>query len=657
MAVGPERVLPMLFIGLASISVSALISPRPLRGLVQGRLGCSMSTSQLPNLTGRDLAVRYPVDGAFAERLRRCGLDSTNWQNLLAIGELRVYEENELIIREGSLPRNPEEREVYLILRGECQLEVRGRAMARLEPSSFAGEASFASRSKLPRSATVRTITDVEALSWSTRNLSNFMDNPANIEAKSALERCWTQELATKLSDAMFALEGGKAVRDEGKQVLGGDYGYSSRASKTKAAVSATPPKAVTLAAWTFAREYRALRRTFRFDEFISTPIAGLFSSIDKFLEKSVFDKLHPSLASSPPDKSSRELQHRLTGLKLSNKAIMEREDRRIEARVKFLKGEARKGIIEAQEILAMKSPWVVWYPYRFLCYFLDTIFDGRPIQRFWFLETVARMPYFSYLSMLHLYESLGWWTAGSEVRKIHFAEEWNEMQHLKIMESLGGDSRWSDRFLARHAAIVYYWILNAVYLISPFLAYNFSELLESHAVDTYTEFIEVNRDLLKSLPPTTQALDYYTAGDMYLFDEFQTARPAYSRRPIIRNLYDVFRNIRDDEMEHVKTMFACEGGEKFVVSPNVAIISPPWALDAENGDEALPYPSTTTSINENIDMATDVPAGSSQREWLMGWWEDRGHGEWSEDPAPPALDSELYDVTAEKDKYDPPDI
>lgn len=44
-------------------------------------------------------------------------------------------------------------------------------------------------------------------------------------------------------------------------------------------------------------------------------------------------------------------------------------------------------------------------------------------------------------------------------------------------------------------------------YLISPFLAYNFSELIESHAVDTYTEFAEVNKELLKSLPPTPQVM------------------------------------------------------------------------------------------------------------------------------------------------------
>eukprot|EP00953_Heterococcus_sp_UTEX-ZZ885_P001304 1215-Heterococcus_DN1.PRE.2 len=64
-----------------------------------------------------------------------------------------------------------------------------------------------------------------------------------------------------------------------------------------------------------------------------------------------------------------------------------------------------------------------------------DVMYEGRPIQRFWLLETVARMPYFSYLSMLHLYETLGFWNIGANVRRVHFSEEWNELQHLMIME------------------------------------------------------------------------------------------------------------------------------------------------------------------------------------------------------------------------------
>ena len=37
--------------------------------------------------------------------------------------------------------------------------------------------------------------------------------------------------------------------------------------------------------------------------------------------------------------------------------------------------------------------------------------------------------------------------------------QEWNEMNHLKIMESLGGDRLWVDRFFAQHAAFVYFWV------------------------------------------------------------------------------------------------------------------------------------------------------------------------------------------------------
>jgi len=75
---------------------------------------------------------------------------------------------------------------------------------------------------------------------------------------------------------------------------------------------------------------------------------------------------------------------------------------------------------------------------------------------------------------------------------QVHFAEEWNEMHHLQIMEALGGDALWIDRFLAQHGAILYYWVLVGFYLLFPNLAYNFSELVESHASDTYAVFVDV---------------------------------------------------------------------------------------------------------------------------------------------------------------------
>jgi len=109
-------------------------------------------------------------------------------------------------------------------------------------------------------------------------------------------------------------------------------------------------------------------------------------------------------------------------------------------------------------------------------------------------------------------------------MKRVHFAEELNEYRHLLIMESLGGDQKWWVRFLAQHSAIVYFYILCFLWALSPSLSYRFSELLETHAVNTYSVFIEENEQLLKELPPSMAAIEYYSFGssDSY-YAEFQT--------------------------------------------------------------------------------------------------------------------------------------
>ena len=103
-------------------------------------------------------------------------------------------------------------------------------------------------------------------------------------------------------------------------------------------------------------------------------------------------------------------------GFTLDNDAVKQAEELR----------ESRSGEVETNfASLAL---------YHVGCFCLDELFDGRPIARFWFLETIARIPYFSYISVLHLYESFGWWR-GSALRKVHNAEEDNELHHLLIME------------------------------------------------------------------------------------------------------------------------------------------------------------------------------------------------------------------------------
>ena len=127
----------------------------------------------------------------------------------------------------------------------------------------------------------------------------------------------------------------------------------------------------------------------------------------------------------------------------------------------------------------------------------IDKLYEGRAYPRFYALETVARVPYFSFLSVLHLYETLGFWRR-ADYLKVHFAETMNEFHHLLIMESMGGDERFVDRFFAQHMAVAYYFIACGMYLLSPRMAYNLSEQVEEHAYHTYDEFLEENEDELR---------------------------------------------------------------------------------------------------------------------------------------------------------------
>lgn len=189
---------------------------------------------------------------------------------------------------------------------------------------------------------------------------------------------------------------------------------------------------------------------------------------------------------------------------------------------------------------------------YYSICWVLDKLYQDKPIERFWFLETIARMPYFSYVSIYHLYETLGFWSLDSKVKTLHVAEESNECLHLQIIESLGGGQRWVDRFLARHVSILYFFVLILLFLIDPKSAYNSSELLESHAVSTYSQFLRENETALKTIPPPEVAIEYYQMSNP-LRNVYETQIRNDYIMP--RNLYDVFLNIAEDEMAHANMM------------------------------------------------------------------------------------------------------
>ena len=53
----------------------------------------------------------------------------------------------------------------------------------------------------------------------------------------------------------------------------------------------------------------------------------------------------------------------------------------------------------------------------------IDYLYRGRHFQRFWVLEEIARAPYFAFLSVLHLRESLGLRGQHVYLMKEHFEQ------------------------------------------------------------------------------------------------------------------------------------------------------------------------------------------------------------------------------------------
>lgn len=210
---------------------------------------------------------------------------------------------------------------------------------------------------------------------------------------------------------------------------------------------------------------------------------------------------------------------------------------------------------------------------YNIICFLYPVKGSDRDFVRFYVLETVARVPYFAYLSMLHLRETFGErYDSMSERMRTHYAEADNELHHLLIMEHLGGNSSAIDRTVAQTMAFFYYWYVVGIYTWSQPAAYHLSELIEDHAYHTYDDFLNEHGDKLKAMPVPDIARKYYEQENPFLFEQFCTVKQnddsngaaansssvplaARPRRPRLNSLYDVFVNVRDDEKEHWQTL------------------------------------------------------------------------------------------------------
>lgn len=175
----------------------------------------------------------------------------------------------------------------------------------------------------------------------------------------------------------------------------------------------------------------------------------------------------------------------------------------------------------------------------------LDFFYDYS-YRRFFVLEVIARIPYFSYLSVLHLCQTLGWHPA-LEQMDLHYKETMNEEYHLLIMENLGGGKNWYDRVLVNILGVFYYWIAASLYIISPSSGYYLMEVIEKHAAHSYTDFLKLKEKELKKISANGIALKYYYSS--------QARMTKVPKKEDKISLYQIFESIKNDELVHVSDM------------------------------------------------------------------------------------------------------
>ena len=137
---------------------------------------------------------------------------------------------------------------------------------------------------------------------------------------------------------------------------------------------------------------------------------------------------------------------------------------------------------------------------------------------------------------------------------RTHYAEADNELHHLLIMESLGGNSNIVDRTLAQTMAFFYYWYVIAIYAWNEPAAYHLSELIEDHAFDTYSKFTANYEDRLKKEPVPNETI----RSSLTCFAPSKASR---RREPTARDVHNCRRfttSLLTFEMTNVSTGRLC---------------------------------------------------------------------------------------------------
>ena len=176
----------------------------------------------------------------------------------------------------------------------------------------------------------------------------------------------------------------------------------------------------------------------------------------------------------------------------------------------------------------------------------LSVLWPAADARRAASLEIIARTAYTAEESACHYLETIGLDQNGAIRKTLELArrQDSNEQTHEDIFaRDLGGLSLWIDRFVARHVAVIVYWIFAVVTLFDHELASLLGEAVEAEAVKTYQRMLlEQPEDWLHQ-PATPIASAYWREeGNMW------AARG--DQEPKI--LRDVIEAIARDELDHV---------------------------------------------------------------------------------------------------------
>lgn len=181
----------------------------------------------------------------------------------------------------------------------------------------------------------------------------------------------------------------------------------------------------------------------------------------------------------------------------------------------------------------------------------LNVVWGAADERRAAALEIIARTAYTAEESACHFLETIGRDRDGRIRETLELArwQDTNEQMHEDVFgRDLGGLRNWGDRFLARHIAVLIYWVFAITTLINHEFAALLGEAVEVEAVKTYARMLHEQPQEWLDQPATRGALEYWEKENT-----LWSAR--CEDKPI--TMRDVVEYIRRDEADHVNNNHA----------------------------------------------------------------------------------------------------